>query len=58
MRLESVNIPAESRSTRNARSPLPEYCTGLKVGSNVVVQIAEEEPEMNSDKEYVLCCQN
>ena len=52
VRLESANLPAESRHTRNARNPLPEYCMGLKVGSNVVVRIAEEEREMNPDEEY------
>ena len=52
VRLESTNLPAESRNTRNTRNLLPEYCTGLKVGSNVVVQIVEEKCEMNPDEEY------
>ena len=52
VRLEPANLPAKSRHTRNARNPLPEFCTGLKVGSNVVVRIAEEEREMNPDEEY------
>ena len=52
VRLESANPPAESRHTRTARNPLPEYCMGLKVGSNVVVRIAEEEHEMNPGEEY------
>ena len=49
---ELANLPAESRHTRNAHNPLPEYCTELKVGSNVVGRITEKEREMNPDKEY------
>ena len=52
VRLESANLSAESRHTRNARNLLPEYFTGLRGGSNVVVQIAEEKQEMNPDEEY------
>ena len=52
VRLESVNLPDKPRHTRTARNPLQEYCMGLKVGSNVVVRIAEEEREMNPVKEY------
>ena len=58
VQLELVNLLSEFQHTRNARDLLPEYCTWLKVGSNVVVQIAEEKREINPDKEYVLCCQN
>ena len=50
--LESANSPAESWHTRNSRNPLPEYCTGLKVGSNVIERIAEEERETNPGEEY------
>ena len=52
LRLDSDRLTAEARHTRNARNPLPEFCTGLKIGSNVVVRIAEEEREMNPDEEY------
>ena len=52
VRLESANLPAESRHTRTARNPLPEYCMGLKVSKHVVVRIAEEEQEMNPGEEY------
>ena len=52
LRLESAQLSAEARHTRNARNPLPEFCTGLKIGSNVVAQIAEEERAMNPDEEY------
>ena len=52
VRLKSANLPSESRHIRYAHNLLPEYCTGLKVGSNVVVRIAEDEREMNSDEEY------
>ena len=52
LRLESAQLSAEARHTRNARNPLPEFCTGLKIDSNVVARIAEEERVMNPDEEY------
>ena len=52
LRLESAQLSAEARHTRNARNPLPEFCTGLKIGSNVVARIAEEERAMNPNEEY------
>ena len=52
VRLELANLPAESQHTRIARNSLPEYYMGLKVRSNVVVWIAKEEREMNSDEGY------
>ena len=52
VRLELANLPAESQHTRIARNSLPEYYMGLKVGSNIVVHIAEEERELNPEEEY------
>ena len=52
LRLDSARLTAKACHTRNARNPLPEFCKGLNIGSNVVVRIAEEEREMNPDEEY------
>ena len=52
VRLELANLPTESRHTRTARNPLPEYCVGLKVSSNVVVRMATEGQEINPAEEY------
>ena len=52
IRLESANLPAESQHTKTARNPLPGYCMGLKVSSNVVVRMATEGQEINPAEEY------
>ena len=52
IRLDPAQPSPEARHTRNARNPLPDFCTGLKIGNNVVARIAEEERAINPDEEY------
>ena len=42
----------EARHTRNARNPLPEFCRGLRVGTNVIIRLSDDEREDNPDEEY------
>ena len=50
--LVPVRPTPEARHTRNARNPLPEFCTKLKAGDNAIVRVENEERLQNPDEEY------
>ena len=37
---------------RNARNPLPEFCSSLNIGNNIIVRVANKEREKNPDEDY------
>ena len=52
--LHSARLSAEACNTRNARNPLPELCGGLRVGDNIISQLANKERKSNPDEDYFI----
>ena len=52
--LHSARPSAEACNTRNARNPLPELCGGLRVGDNIISQLANKERKSNPDEDYFI----
>lgn len=50
--LEPSRQTIDTRHTRGARNPLPEFCQGLKLGQNIVAHVSKEEKEDNPNEEY------
>ena len=52
VKLYSARPTPSARHTRNARNPRPEFCTGLKIGENVIVRASQEERNLNLNEDY------
>ena len=53
VKLYSARPAPEARHTRNARNPLPEFCSSLNIGNSIIVRSAnKEEGEKNPDEDY------
>ena len=52
VKLYSARPTLAARHTRNARNPRPDFCTGLKIGGNVIVRASKEERNLNLNEDY------